>query len=477
MSGIEPLAGMGSVVLAHAVGHRPGPIPLGYALAAGGVALWASFDTLRLRWRRPRLDPDIGRPVPPRLQAVLDGSMLRWTIRLIGLLLAAAVAGLAWFNPMDAENPAIALVYVVFWVGLPVSSLLLGPLWRTLNPVRSIHLILARGFGRDPRHGLLPLPERYGYWPAVLGLFGFAWLELVSPDRLNPRVVLAWFIAYALLMLLGAVLYGSRWFDRGDCFEVYSALVALLAPCSRRAGDGRIVLRNPLHALAGLPAAPGLPALVAVLLAATGFDALSGTTWWRGLKADAQLPVLLGTAGLLTVILLALGTFWVAGWLTGVLAGQPQVSAKIAGSLVPIAVGYLLAHYLTLLITAGPEAIADALSALNPLPDTAVDQPLAVHGDHQMTGVPEPAVPTALPEPVDLQPGAISAPAGWPGPITTSVIEIGAVVGGHLLGIVAAHDRLIRLLPGGRRGVIAQLPLLICMIGYTFAALALLSTG
>ena len=55
------------------------------------------------------------------------------------------------------------------------------------------------------------------------------------------------------------------------------------------------------------------------------------------------------------------------------------------------------------------------------------------------------------------------------------MIEVSAVVGGHVLGIVAAHDRLIGRLPSGRRGVIAQLPLLICMIGYTFAALVLLA--
>jgi hypothetical protein len=71
----------------------------------------------------------------------------------------------------------------------------------------------------------------------------------------------------------------------------------------------------------------------------------------------------------------------------------------------------------------------------------------------------------------------MSAQAAWPGPVVTSVIQIAAVVGGHVVAIIAAHDRLIRLLPPGRRGVIAQVPLLICMIGYTFAALALLSAS
>ncbi|HST80250.1 MAG TPA: hypothetical protein VLL08_00775 [Kineosporiaceae bacterium] len=478
MSGIEPLTGIGGIMLTHAVGHRPGPIPLGYALAAGAVVLWASFDTLRLRWRRARLDPAVGRPVPQRMQALLDGAIVRWVIRTIGLLATAAVVVLARNEPADPENPAIALVYVVFWVGLPVSALLLGPVWRTLNPLRTAHLILNRLVARDPRHGLLALPERYGYWPAAVGLFAFAWLELVSPDRLNPRWMLAWWVGYAVLMLLGALLFGSPWFDRGDPFEAYSALVALLAPWGRRATDRRIVLRNPLHGLAGLVPAPGLRALVAVLLAATGFDALSGTSWWHALKAESALPVLLGTAGLLAVVLLALGSFWLAGWLTGQLADRPgrQISQQIAHSLVPIAVGYVLAHYLTLLITAGPEAIQHAVTALNPLSgefgQAATDAASNHAGHHNQVGhtMVMPAEPTGVADPA---PG--STPAGWPGPIAASVIEVSAVLGGHLVGIIAAHDRLLHLLPGGRRGVIAQVPLLICMIGYTFAALVLLS--
>jgi hypothetical protein len=289
---------------------------------------------------------------------------------------------------------------------------------------------------------------------------------------LDPVFVLAWFAVYATLMLLGAVLFGSPWFDYADAFEVYSVLVARLAPWGRRASDHRIVLRNPLHGLSGLTSAPGQRALIAVLLAATGFDALSGTSRWRGLTADVARPALLGTFGLLAVVLLAFGSFWAAGWLAGRLADRPQppISRLIAHSLVPIAVGYVLAHYLTSLITAGPEAVQHAVTALNPWSDhvgrAATSVSASAHAGHGMVMLPEPAMSTE---------SGPSAPAGWPGPITTSVIEVSAVVGGHLLGIIAAHDRLIGLLPSGRRGVIAQLPLLLCMIGYTFAALVLLA--
>jgi hypothetical protein len=52
-------------------------------------------------------------------------------------------------------------------------------------------------------------------------------------------------------------------------------------------------------------------------------------------------------------------------------------------------------------------------------------------------------------------------------------LQVGAIVVGHVLGIVSAHDRAVRLFPP-RRALVAQLPLLAVMIGYTVAGLLLL---
>ncbi len=47
--------------------------------------------------------------------------------------------------------------------------------------------------------------------------------------------------------------------------------------------------------------------------------------------------------------------------------------------------------------------------------------------------------------------------------------------GGHVLGVIAAHDRALRLLPR-RDQLTGQLPLLIVMVGYTLSGLYLLLT-
>ena len=43
----------------------------------------------------------------------------------------------------------------------------------------------------------------------------------------------------------------------------------------------------------------------------------------------------------------------------------------------------------------------------------------------------------------------------------------------YILGIVSAHDRAVRLFPA-RRALVAQLPLLAVMVGYTVTGLLLL---
>jgi len=59
---------------------------------------------------------------------------------------------------------------------------------------------------------------------------------------------------------------------------------------------------------------------------------------------------------------------------------------------------------------------------------------------------------------------------------TIAVVQVAAIVAGHIIGVISAHDRAVRLFPP-RRAVAGQLPLLILMIGYTLGGLLLLFGG
>jgi type IV secretory pathway VirB2 component (pilin) len=438
-----------ALVLAHGVGGRQDlPIPFSYALGGAVVTLIVTFVLLGALWQQPRFHgATAGRQLPRALQRVVDSRWFRLLLRLIGLAFAAYVTAAAVFGQDDALNPTPYVVYVLLWVGVPFASLLVGPVYRELNPLRTLHRGLAALLRVAPEDGLRPLPAGLGWWPAAIGLFAFTWLELVAPDRATLPVLRTWFAAYAGIMLIGAALFGSRWFDRGDPFEAYSTLVGQLAPFGRRS-DGALVVRNPLQGIDAIPPTPGLVAVVCVLLGSTAFDGFANAPAWFQLVQGSSLPsVLLGTLGLAAFVAVVAVTFCGATVLAGRLghAGRVQLPRLFAHSVIPIAVGYVVAHYFSLFVFEGQRAL---ILLSDPLGTGADLLGTADHG--------------------------VSYTALTPGTIAT--VQVLAVVIGHVLGVVSAHDRAVQLFPR-RQALAGQLPLLLVMVGYTLGGLTLLFAG
>jgi hypothetical protein len=440
------------ILLAHGVGGRQDlPVPFSYALAGAVVTLAATFALLGVLWQEPRYAEEagksVGRPLPRTLATILDAPAFRIILRVIGLVATGYVALAAVFGRDDALNPTPYAVYILFWVGLPLASLVVGPVWRLLNPLRALHRGLAALMGSDPDEGLRPLPASLGYWPAAAGLFAFVWLELVAPDRATLPVLRTWFALYAGANLLAAAYFGARWFDRCDAFEAYSSVIARLAPIGRRS-DGVLVVRNPLASLEATTPAPGLVAVVCVLLGSTAFDGFSNSTIWFRLSQDTPLPgTLVGTLGLLSFVAAAVATFSAAALLAGRLghAQRRRLPQLFAHTVIPIVVGYVVAHYLSLLVFEGQRALI------------LLSDPLG-NGSNWL-GTANRGVDFTLLTPTSI-----------------AVTQVLAVVLGHVVGVIAAHERAIRLF-SRREALAGQIPLLAVMIGYTLAGLTLLFAG
>ncbi|MBB2747317.1 UNVERIFIED_ORG: hypothetical protein FHR35_007196 [Microbispora rosea subsp. rosea] len=435
------------MLLAHGVGGRQDlPIPFSAAVTGAALALLVSFVALGALWKEPRLNAALtaARSLPTAVQTAVTTPAWKWVWRIAGLVAAAYFCIGLLFGPDRADNPTAGAFYVLFWVGLVPLSLLFGPVWRGLNPLRTLHLLACKALGRDPELGLRPLPAGVGYWPACAGLFAFVWLELVAPERATLPVIGAWLAAYTVLTLAGAVVFGSRWFDHADPFEVYSDLVGRLAPAARRR-DGVVVWRNSLDGMAGLRPAPGLTALVVVLLGSTMYDSLSNAPVWVRFMQESAVPApVTGTAGLVAVIGLVLAAYRAATALAGRWgAAEPgKTAGEIAHSIVPIAVGYVVAHYYTLFLLEGQRTIA-LLS--DPL-DTGADWLGTAGWTIQALG---------------------TTPAG------VATLQVTVIVIGHVLGTVLAHDRALALFPR-RTAVLGQIPLLVLMVAYTVVGLLLL---
>ena len=433
------------IVLAHGVGTRTDlPIPLALTLYGAGMAVAISFAALLLLWRTPRLHtPEAGIALPTGLQTVLDSPLFHRALQALALALALVVTAVALFgSPSTSDNLAPYAVYITLWVGLVPVSLLLGPVWRVINPLRLAYRLLSPATGPAPAAASL---DRLGYWPAAATLAVFVWLELVYPERSDPRVVGLFLVLYSVVQLIAALWLGERWFARGDAFEVYSTLLARLSPWGRRT-DGRLVLRNPLRNAATLRDQPGLAAVAIVLIGSTSFDGLSRTQFWTQGPGAAN-DTLSGTLGLLAMIAIA-GVLYVgATVLSGILSGDDpwQQPDRYAHSVLPIAVAYAVAHYFSLLLIDGQ---ATWILASNPFGVDGVN----------LFGTYDNAINYTI----------VS-------PDTISYVQVGAVVLGHVLGVVLAHDRALRAKAASKP--LEQLPLVVVMIAFTVGALALLFGG
>jgi hypothetical protein len=421
------------------------PIPPQLAIAGAVAALVVSFTVLALAWRTPRFAPDTGgRPAPAVLQRLVDHRAVKVALRVLG------VAGLAWFGlaavfgPDLLTNPAFGMFYVWWWVGLVPASVLLGPVWRAISPVRTINSLFARAAGSDPDRGMYDYPAGLGYWPAAVGLFAFVWLELVYPHATELGPVRLWVAVYLAAMLLGGALFGTTFFERADPFEVYSSLCAKLSVWARR--DGRLIVRSPLSNLATIEPEAGLVAVVGVLFGSTAFDSFRSSLTWINYTDGG--PLAISTMNLLALVIFCVGVAVIlavgsAASGVGDSTRRRDLPAMFAHSVVPIIVGYIVAHYLNYLVEVGWDTLVLA------------SDPLGRGSNWLGTG--------------DL--GRIS----WFTYHQTLLasVKVMAVVTGHVLGVIAAHDRAIGVLPK-RHQVTGQLPMLLVMVSFTAGGLYLL---
>ena len=371
--------------------------------------------------------------MPSWINAFATSTVVRRVLAGVGVAFTVWVALAGILGPAKSSQNALpATFYVLLWVGLVALSVIFGPVWKLISPVRAL----------TPREGRAQYPLRWGYWPGVGGLFAFVWMELASPDPGSVHALVIWCSLYLVVTMIGAVVFGRRWCEGGDPFEVYSTLVGHLSAVGPGERPGTYVLRNPLNNLQAVDIRAGSVALTATLLGSTAFDSFSARPGWRRwIDSVAQSPLeatAIRTLGLLAMIALVGGSFWLATRAVPGLSRDERRSLPglLSPSLVPIIVGYVFAHYFSYLMEKGQVAVR-LLLGLDP---GDVNYFLSGH-------------PTLL-----------------------AVLKVLFVLAGHVLGVMAAHDRSLRVLPERHR-LTGQLPLLMVMVLYTCGGLFLLFAG
>ncbi len=442
--------------LAHGlVGKTDLPIPRWLFAWAAAVVLVVSFVALATLWPKPRLANlrERGLGGYPRVLDPVCGLVG------IGLFAAVVYAGFAGRQEATA-NILPTWIYVIFWVGLAFASFLFGDVFRAFNPWRAV----ARGAARvlPARSEPLPYPAWLGRWPAVVGIFGFAWLELVYENKDVPQTLAILAVGYAVVQLVGMSLYGIEvWESRADAFAVYFGLLARLAPV--RWSDGRVRLRAPFVGVADLEVVPGTAALLAAMIGSTSFDGFSNGAVWVGtnglfsklqtlftdvgtsITTASELASTIGLLGMIGVIagLYRLGILGMRS--IGGKRSARELSDLFVHSLVPISAAYVVAHYFSFLAYQG--------QALGYLASDPLGTGANLFGTANTT--------------IDY--GIVASNTIW-------YVQVAALVIGHVAGLMLAHERALVVYRRASEATRSQYWMLAVMVGFTSLGLWILSS-
>jgi hypothetical protein len=410
-------------------------VPTWLVAATGCAAVGASLVVVRLGSDRgfeaTRYAPLGQFSLPGRRTLALAGNALG-VVTLVGVVLVG------YLGPSDPlSNGAVVVVWVGWWAGFAMSTYLVGNTWPTVGPFRTLARLLS-GVGRTARW-------RWGAWPSVAGLLALVWLEVVSPLADRPPVLSTVVLAYGVVTVAGAVVYGTDvWFEEVDPVARAFHLYGQFAPLGRERAtgpdhDGSVVVRLPGAALASdvLVGADDV-AFVVALLWATTFDGLVTTPLWGrvardvvgwGVPAAALYPLALAT-GFAVCWGSYLAVVRLASRVTATGVGVPTLARRFAPPLLAIAAGYHFAHFF------------DYFLSLVPVLGLGVTAPFAT-----------------------VSPDVLVVP-GWFG-----TVAVGAVLLGHVLAVLAARAVARDLFPTDGESTRGLAPFAAAFAGYSLVSL------
>lgn len=479
---------------AHGFGERYDlPVPLWLYLAGAGAAVALSFAVIGVYMRGaadlrryPRLN--LLRYGAGRL-LVHPGFTVPVQLASVALFVLVVAAGL-FGDPTPTRNLAPTLVWVLWWVGLAYVSALVGDVWAVTNPwkitfgwAESAYRKLACGRELTPP---LRYPDRLGVWPGAVLFLAFAWIELVYVESAAPVRIGQLAIAYSVITWGGMLLYGrDRWLRHGEAFSLAFGLLARFAPtevratsaetcdacragcafgengcigcisCFRRAPSGQRELNLRPYAVGLLSddmASPSMMTFAVLILATVTFDGFTATPVWSDIAGALYRAVGNGTAvgsvGLIAFPSLFLGVYVTFAALMGTASGRSLPVGDLARafvySLVPIALAYHLAHFLSFLLIQG--------QLIMPLASDPFGYGWDLFGT---TGI-KPNI------------GIVNARFAW-------FAAVAAIVSGHIVAVYLAHFVALRTLGERRAALRSQYPMLALMVGYTMVSLWILA--
>ena len=460
------------------------------------IGLFVQRRAEKLRY--PRLDllrvPVVG--------AVLSSRVASAVIRAVSVLTFLLMLTAGFFGTDRAiENISPTFIWIIWWVGMGYVVALIGNVWVFINPWKITFewYRKLRGHADEPEDPPFAYPQGLDVWPALLLFFLFAWAENVYTGAFRPFTLSVMVLMYSIVMWAGMAAFGKHvWLRNAEAFTVLFGFFSRFSPtelrvtnrdacrtcrsdcqlepdcvdcyeCVARGDELRMSharsrvptshssLLSTHSSLYLRPFAIGLAlqrrvslptaAFVILALATVSFDGFQDTETWTNLRANM---LSLASSDVVDTVALALAPAlfaavylafaWAIKTLSREDASVTEVASAYVFSLVPIALAYNLAHFITLLLIQGQLII--------PLASDPFGFGWNILGtaDYRL----------------NLE--IISAKTVW-------FISLAAIVLGHVISVYLAHLISLRRAPTPSDALRGQIPMLALMIVYTATSL------
>jgi len=443
-------------ILAHAFGKRYDlPIPLWLFVVGGAIVVLVSFVLVA------------GRPGRAELTDVVDAPQRKrwnWLFSPLSFVVLAGLIACGLFGNQEVpENILPTSFWVIGWVVVPLTVGIVGDWTGSVNPYGWISRFSDSARVRQAVLGSpdpLPWPRWLGWWPAAVLFIVIVCGELVyNLTATVPQNTALGLLVYAAFCALCGLLFGPAWFDRGEVFTVLFDTWGRLG-FFRFGAPGRRGFAGGLEA----PFAPAASriAFVLLLLFSINFDGLLSTPQWADLERSlpggditfhptAQHLFQVGSFLVLAIVLAAaFGVFAVgAAWAGEHPGGVRSAIAELLPSMLPIAFGYLLAHYLNYVLING-----QLMFPLIGNPPGTENWPIHL--------------PYPFNDDFDPNPKLLPSAFYW-------YVALVVIVAVHVIAVVIAHRHLTNAARDERTARLSEYPWLVAMVGYTMLSLWLLA--
>jgi hypothetical protein len=491
------LASLPLLYSVRAYGHGFGlrydlPLPLTLWVIGAACAIVLSFLVISIA---VRANAPVEAPTEPNHLGWRIDNGVTSKLRLVAQLCAVAalilvVAAGIFGDQTPTRNLAPTAIWIAWWVGFSYLSAFVGNVWSLVNPWTAIFDWCERVVSnpRASQRAKVSWPKSLGVWPGIALFIVFAWLELIWEGRSIPSH-LAWLvIGFSALTWTGMFIFGrSTWLTHADPFVLAFGVLSKFGlaeirgehdtcstyesgkekaesepgealdrdRCYRGAQPQRkLILRPPGAGLVDNEnISHSLSVFVVVMLSTVTFDGLMATPFWQRIESAlyVTLPVfgdsrlaIINTLGLLVFCLTFIAVYRLVATLIAHASGNrmtPDAASRaFVLTLVPIAIAYLVAHYLSYFLIQGQLLIRLA------------SDPFGFGWNILGTAHFRPDI------------GIVGARFAW----YTSLV---AIVLGHVAAVSLAHIVALRRFEDRRLAIRSQIPMLVLMIAYTMMSL------